>query len=124
MWYLKKFEISCTGRNTQKQIQKKNINPNPKDSDQRERKTQAAATQVDPSHDNPGARASGLGRVQPGATWASEHQAGVSCGLGLMQLGATQARDLGLRLARLGHRGLGLLGSPWPKSFSPSDLSL
>ena len=34
---LKKFEVSCTGRNTQKKRQEKNINPNPKDSDQRER---------------------------------------------------------------------------------------
>ena len=34
---LKKFEVSCIGRNTQKQIQEKNINPNPKDSDQREK---------------------------------------------------------------------------------------
>ena len=34
---LKKFEVSCIGRNTQKQIQEKNINPNPKDSNQRER---------------------------------------------------------------------------------------
>ena len=52
-----------SGRNTQKQIQEKNINPNPKDSDQRERKTQAAATQADPSRDD-----LGLGRVRPGTT--------------------------------------------------------
>ena len=53
----------------------KNINPNPKDSDQRERKTQVVATQVDPSHDDPGARAPGLGRAQPWASAALGDQA-------------------------------------------------
>ena len=72
---LKKFEVSCIGRNTQKQIQEKNINPNPKDSDQRERKTQGVATQADPSRDDPGARAPGLGRARPGASAALGDQA-------------------------------------------------
>ena len=53
----------------------KNINPNPKDSDQRERKTQAVATQADPSRDDPGERAPGLGRARPGASAALGDQA-------------------------------------------------
>ena len=49
----------------------KNINPNPKDSDQRERETQAAATQVDPGHDDPDARAPSLGHARPGSAWVA-----------------------------------------------------
>ena len=99
--------------NTQKQIQEKNINPNPKDSDQREKKTQSATTQADPGCGDLGVRAPGLGRrglgrlgsrtaygphslVRPrcarlGArvAWGDPG----ACGLGLVQPGATQARE-------------------------------
>ena len=74
----------------------KNINPNPKDSDQKERKTQAVATEADPGRSDPGARAPGLGHARPGANQAwvvREPQAWVVRGLGLVWLGATQARE-------------------------------
>ena len=93
---LKKFEVSCIGRNTQKQIQEKNINPNPKDSDQRERKTQAVATQADPSRDDPSVWALGLGCAWLGASAALGDQACEP------QAAATQASEPQAWVARSG----------------------
>ena len=96
---LKKFEVSCIGRNTQKQIQEKNINPNPKDSDQREREIRGrerlrprrprrASPRLGsraawgsrslgrpsaraPGRGNLGARAPGLVCAKPGSAWVA-----------------------------------------------------
>ena len=78
----------------------------------------------DPSHDDPGARASDLGRV-PGSPQAAWTPGRTRLRPGARAPRSPQvARDPGLRLVRLGCRGLGLPGSPRPESFSPSDLNL